>query len=344
MKVGVIGNEASDADSIVSAIVYAWYLNKTQPENDYITFVQCPFEELEDRLDFQEICKVSKFRVTDSIESLHSSTTEISEWILLDHHFPSTWHACKFSTAFNVGEILDHHEVVTVESKNFVDSVKSVDIRTIGSTCTIVAQKLLATLAPTEIPQHLLWMLFLTIVIDTGNLSPELRKTTTADIEVYDQLKTLLKIDQVGPLFERLANAKFNPEFWNKAPLDRILRYDFKEMNGVGYSVILRSLVGIDDGEIAQYADSRGYRLFVVSSGFYDEESKSIKRELLLYLPKISESIATIITSVERLVPGRVHCVSKERCMARLEVLATAFSRKKFFPILLKILETNNVL
>jgi hypothetical protein len=37
----VVCNEAGDADSMVSALVYAWYLHRTNPSNKYVAFTQC---------------------------------------------------------------------------------------------------------------------------------------------------------------------------------------------------------------------------------------------------------------------------------------------------------------
>ncbi len=339
---GIVGNEASDADSIVSAIAYAWYLNKTQPETEHIAFVQCELTDLEDRLEFQEICKLAIVGIESlgRCESLHNSGTDISEWILVDHHFPSQLHASQHPSAFMVKEILDHHEVITDEAKKFVSSVKSVDIRTIGSTCTIVSERILTVLDVGEIPVHILWLLFLTIVIDTGNLSPELQKATRTDTEIYHRLRCILKVNDVEKIFSQLANAKLNPEFWYRASLERILKYDFKELNGIGYSVILRSMDGIDNQAIAEYAENRGFNVFIVSSGFFDEGSNSIRRQLFLYLPRFpGETVSRIVATVEKLVPARV--VSKENAVARLEVLDLAFSRKKFFPLIIQILGFN---
>ena len=168
MIVGVVGNEACDADSIVSAIVYAWFQNETVPDTEFVPFVQCQLDELKDRLDFREICEIARFSIDNPppVRSLHDNCDDlaISEWILLDHHYPSKLHKANFPNHLVVREIVDHHQVVSSEAREFVSHVKKVDIRTIGSTCTILAERL----AGTSVPPHFLMMLFLTIVIDTG--------------------------------------------------------------------------------------------------------------------------------------------------------------------------------
>ena len=337
MRIGVIGNEASDADSIMSAIVYSWFLGKSGQQ--CVPYVQCRKEDLEYRLDFQEISTISNFSDIESIRSLHDYTVEdgIDAWILLDHHFPSQLHQARCAS-LKVVEVVDHHEIVSDETRSFVATVEAVDIRTIGSTCTIVSERIQLE----EVPKHLFFMLFLTIVIDTGNLSPALGKTTPSDVEQYQRLQRILGLTEreVGSLYERLVKSKFNPTFWFKATLDQVLRYDMKQQDGVGYSVILRPIEGLADSDIIDFVSRNNFKFFVLSSGaFSDDQSSKLKRELLLYLPLPLREGQVIVNDVLECVDSRVTWpLCESRRIVRFEVLDTAFSRKKFFPKFLSLL------
>jgi inorganic pyrophosphatase/exopolyphosphatase len=340
--IGVLGNEACDADSIVSAICYSWFLNCTAPDDvEYVAFVQCAEEDLLYRLDYAEICRIVSFQPR-RLHSIRAIPSPVSGWILVDHHYPSKL-MLNIGNALDVAEIIDHHEVISDEATEFVESVSCVDIRTIGSTCTVIGERILnSRLKSEEIPREILMMLFLVIVLDTGDLSPELGKTTKTDEEIYSRLKTILGISDVGPMLDRIMKSKFSREFWYGYPLDTVFLYDFKEIDHVGYSVILRSIVGIEDSYIVSFAESRNLRVFVLSSGFYDE-SNNIHRELLLYLPVAQETADSVVKNVMKTVSVVTNGEFSVMGTVRFKILDSSFSRKKFFPALLGTLRDLNV-
>lgn len=337
IKIGVVGNEASDADSIVSAVVYAWFLNHTAKDGtEHIPFVQCEISDLSERLDFQEVCKISKTTI-ENVRSLSDHSVTVSHWILLDHHFPSK--SLRVRADFkSVIEIIDHHEIVSEEAKQFVASVPKVDIRTIGSTCTIIAQLILKTMeGDTQVPEWILWLLFLVIMIDTCNLDPARGKTTQTDLDTYNLLKSRLNPASIPDIYQQLLDSIFSPEFWYNSSLERILSHDFKEMEGVGYSVLLRSISGISDEEIATFARKRGFKIYVISCGFHGENGK-LRRQQLFYLPAANDIAEAVIAKTQALVNMKTIQPISEHKIVRLETFDDSFSRKKFFPLFLNIL------
>ena len=343
MKIGVVGNEASDADSIVSAIIYAWFLNHTDKTgNEYIAFVQCEIDDLSQRLDFNEICKIAKPPKFDCLKSVHDNSVFVSHWILLDHHFPSRF--LRNRTDFtSVVEIVDHHVIGSQEEEQFVATVSKVDIRTIGSTCTIIAERILSENSNIILPEWVIWMLFLVIMNDSHNLNVSRGKTTEKDVEIYNSLKSMLRIEDAEPLFHQLTDSIFSPDFWYKAPLERLLNYDFKEMEGVGYSVLLRSIDGLKDEEMINFAKAKKFKILVVSSGFL-RSNGTLRRQQLLYLPVDSLKAEKIIAAVLAQVKMEITKPFSEEKIVRFEIFDDSFSRKKFFPSLLAILRENAII
>ena len=327
MRIGIVGNEACDADSLASAYIYAWAMNHIDPTNEYTPFMHCKVTELEFRLDFVEICKMCVIPLP-SIHSLNEVTDAIEGWILVDHHFPSKLFQTMFPTA-SVLEVIDHHIVLSNEEHSFLATVPKVDIRTIGSTCTMIAERIFSF--GLSVPTYIQKMLLLVIALDTGNLSTDLASATQADIVIYNSLKTKLEIVDMMPLFNQVRESRFSRDFWYNAPLTKILLYDFKDINRVGFSVVLRTLNGLADRDIVEFAQSMSYRIFVVSSGFLDEGQ--VKRELLVYFADDFTAMSKrLLSSFE------LELVSSTDPVARFRVLDVSFSRKKFAPKFLSLL------
>jgi exopolyphosphatase len=324
MKIGVIGNQACDADSIVSAYVYAWFLNHADPSNQYCAFVHCDLSELSSRLDFLEICKISNFSNFDFF-SLSDSAQSMSSWILMDHHLPNP----PISSS-QVIEIIDHHVPTTEKARLLIQSVPRTDIRVIASTCTIVAERILKS--SFHIPDHIKWMLMMVICTDTGNLSEVLATATPTDIAVLNRLKADLNVSDLSGFFAQVRDSKFSPEFWNSVSVNRMLEYDFKDINGVGMSVIFRSLIGLDDSEILSFAKKQSYETFVVLSGALTSD-KSVQRELMIYRSTGVGSIQARLESTFSL-----SLIAASSSVLKYLVLDGSFSRKKFAPKFLSIL------
>lgn len=285
MKIGIIGNEACDADSMVSSIVYAKLKKMIDPENEYIPFFQC--NNIISRLDFMGVCNESNFEPTDSIQILTpKNVKDISNWILVDHHYPTK----QFLKIVPDGkdkviEIIDHHKVVVGSNGNsLVQKIKnSVENRTIGSCSTLIANKMLrylekhnSTIYKDNEIQSLLKLLLCTIMIDTKNLK-DADKTTQDDIDILGELKmhTSTSDEQTKEIFKRLLDSKYNPDFWEVAELDEILGYDYKDFKSkkgftFGMSSILTHSRMYDLNGINKYRKELGVSAFCVNSSMLD--------------------------------------------------------------------------
>lgn len=346
MKViGVIGNEACDADSIVSALVYAQFMNCSAPgDTQYIPFVQCSISDLSDRLDFVKVCEIVDLDSASlGLRSVLDYATEppVHSWILIDHHSPS--HIMQASVSEpTVVEIIDHHEVGSETAKSFVSTVPSVDIRVIGSCCSIIAERVLGSVCRDMVSHPHLFMLLLVIVLDTGNFNPATQKATPTDITVCDTLRGILNIPtSLDSYHEQLVQAKFNPKFWYHSPVTKLFNYDYKLVHPqVGYAVILRSLDGIADEDIVCFRDENQLRVFVVASGFF-LPAGIIKRQLLITATD-PEHLKRITADLHEVT--NVQTVSVTDNVSKFEVFDESFSRKRFAPNFLQFLAKLSVI
>ncbi len=218
----VMGNEASDLDSMASSIVYANFLEKTSKNDDelFIPLINIPAADFKLRTEavylFAEAgIETNNLLFSDEInieEIFKSGRLKIT---LIDHNKLS---GRQEYLSGCIEEILDHHKdenAYPVENKT---------IEPVGSCATLVAEKIRDKTGTLENREEAL-LLAGPILLDTVNFSKEAGRTTDKDIKVIDYITTAFKIDR-DKVFERLQFEKFNT-----APLSSydILRKDYKE-------------------------------------------------------------------------------------------------------------------
>jgi len=333
--IGVIGNEACDADSIVCAIAMATWKN-------YCPFLHIPIEDLDSRLDFSSICEIAKISDpirTFSTRSLVSDYSDITGWILVDHNDP-------LPNIFPVVEIIDHHEIVSESARLVLAKVPN-QIEPVGSCATLVAERILldAQFCESEIGHQILHLLVLTIILDTQNFSVSLGKTTLKDRLVVELISKHLKVDSatLTNSFECMRDAKFNPQFWyGVGNEEKILKYDYKQFvtssgEVVGISTILREIDTRLMEVIGRLKGDR--RLSVVGAGY--RKNGQLESQLFI-VGDLDEKIYEQLVArfqLEELHRVKALC-DPSVCSSRLfQVHDKTFSRKKFAPVLLRCMD-----
>ena len=346
MKIGIIGNEACDADSMVSAIVYAKLKNMIDSKNEYIPFFQC--DDIISRLDFMGACKEAGFIPDGSIETITPENVKnISKWILVDHHYPTTVFLKVVPDARDkVIEIIDHHSLVPDSNGNgLVQKIKnSVENRTIGSCTTLVAEKVLKGIQP------LLKLLLCTIMIDTKNLTDG-TKTTDDDRDILEKLKQLTQISHgdANEIFKRLLDSKYNPDFWEVAPIDKILGYDYKDSKSKnGFTFGMSSILT----NINEYRKNLDVTAFCVNSSMLDGSKYLL---MMNFDKRVFDKLANLanLANVKKCpfeFEFEFEMYHKEKGQkedveysAAIFKITTDFSRKKFIPLLICILNELNI-
>jgi exopolyphosphatase len=240
----VIGNEAGDADSIISAITFA-YVEFLQNKN-ITPIISIPRRDLETQrpettllLKMADVLVDSMLFVDD--ESWKQFPLNVS---LVDHNRLAS--SMDDETAYKVLEILDHHKD---EGRHLECSARTIafkdDKATVASTCTLVLERL-QQFYHSPIPVNLAVLLLGVILLDSVNMNESVGKGTPRDAsaiqsilestdwaELNDHAKSILQCTSEqrpdpNVFFGVLQNAKFDPTFWHSLSGRDALRLDYK--------------------------------------------------------------------------------------------------------------------
>jgi exopolyphosphatase len=261
-----IGNEAGDADSIVSALSLAYVNNLCENTRNRINIplISVPRADIPLRRDAVLLLDIAGVHTDELIYSddelvnkLLADTAD-SSITLVDHN---RIRSSLSHLSHKVSAILDHHEdeqsheLVTIESGNRIIAFED-GVATVASTCTLVAEKMFRIIEPSASIDRSLGLLLLgVILLDSVNMLPEAGKGTARDKEAIQTLlnrtdwKSITKrppalvddaaLDKIFPngrdaqpdktaLFDALSGAKFDPKFWKAMSAKDCLRIDYK--------------------------------------------------------------------------------------------------------------------
>lgn len=266
----VIGNEAGDADSIISALTLA-YIESTQEMIESTPIVSIPKADLSSqRPDVKLLLELAGIRnatnelifVDDFLINHDANTASVS---LVDHNAIEE----KFQGKnWTVVEIVDHHC-----DQGYYETTCSGHARTIAfadgkalvaSACTLVAERLSKVCNPLY-PASVGLLLLGVILLDSVNLADDVGKVTQRDRDAVASLlentdwqdlpvesQIILGMDSSSlepnteAVFDVLQNAKYDTVFWKSLSVIDALRYDYKEFvfesNLFGVSTVLMPL------------------------------------------------------------------------------------------------------
>lgn len=310
----VIGNDAGDADSIISAICLAFIEGKTPiiSISRYAFVYERP--EVGALLDLAGISNASAdlLFIEDLKMILDSSKdNEVWELTLVDHNvINDSLH--KFRRMFEVVEIVDHHTDENLYADTCFGTRRNVAYENnralVSSTTTLVAELLMKqTRNP---PVSLSTLLLGVILLDSVNLDESIGKVTPRDNDAITNILTRtdwtdwssrslhaflkpsagsqLTID-TNQLFSYLDQMKYSPEFWNSFDVSRALGYDYKAFQyggqRFGISTILMPGEKFMKKEgfltkTAEFMRSKEVEFLGIMLTFYDQDSGDFCRQL----------------------------------------------------------------
>ena len=240
----VLGNEASDLDSVASAIGYA-YLKPTTPPSTPI--VNIPRSHLHLRRDVLHALTLANITSEDLtfIDSMPSPST----LTLVDHNSLASHQS---DCAEYVTAIIDHHK----DEELFLDAQPRT-IAPVGSCATLVSELGEADLDTAR-------LLLCAILIDCGNMVPG-GKGTPRDAAAVERLSRIAKWDERerGLIYSKLKAARRDISGFSVVDL---LRKDMKVVEGGGKRVAVCT-VGISAFDLA----GRGERLNEAINAFRGE-------------------------------------------------------------------------
>ncbi|XP_007236041.2 exopolyphosphatase PRUNE1 [Astyanax mexicanus] len=279
----VLGNEACDMDSMVSALTFAYFLSKTLDSGKAaVPVLNIPRAEFSLRSD-----NIFLLRETGLSQDYLLFRDEVDfnglqqlAITLVDHNvLPQADGALEKY----VVEVIDHHRLERAPSPSC-----PVTVETVGSCATLVTERIVQK-APELLDQQVAQLLYGTIITDCVNMAPEAGKVTPKDSQYAILLETRFpKLPPRNILFQSLQNAKFDVSGLNT---EQMLLKDMKAVSGgdlkLAVSVIYMTLESFLQRqrlqqELCEFCHKYSYNLVVAMTiSFID--NKEPFRQLAVY-------------------------------------------------------------
>ncbi|XP_063803069.1 exopolyphosphatase PRUNE1 [Pseudophryne corroboree] len=336
----VLGNEACDLDSMVSAITLAYYLAKTSSSKDlvFVPVMNIPREDFPLRTEstfFLRETGISEKHLTfrdeiDLVDLYESGQLVLS---LVDHH------VLPRSDAFLedvVTDIIDHR----VMERKPAPSCR-VTLELVGSCTTLIAEKIVSD-APHLLDFQLASLLRGPIVLDCVNMTPAAGRATPKDTEYVAFLES--KFPDLTPrdaMFDSMLSAKIDV---SGLTTDQMLRKDFKALVGRNINLAINAIYmkieaflrreGVER-DLQTFCQKHGYHALIAMGVTFTSSNEPMK-EIAVYSQQ-RELLHLVSKSLEQannpsLELTRIPCGSKH-ITAYIQGNAVA-SRKKVLPIL----------
>lgn len=283
----VMGNEASDLDSMASSVMYAYLSHETHTDaggHAFIPLINIPRADFKLRTEAVYLFSAAGVAVdhlffSDEVDLDRLQGNDRLRLTLIDHNkLASSQERYEGS----VVEIIDHHD-----DEGLYPKIEHRTIEPVGSAATLVAEKILQN-REELIDEGTGKLLLGTILLDTVNLHPEAKRATPKDEKIAGRLLTKTGATQ-KKLFDKLQFEKFNVSALGTYDL---LRKDYKEwqMGAIkcGISSVLMPLkqwIGKDPVIVKgfdSYLKERGLDLLLAMNAYTDPE---FHRDLALYSP-----------------------------------------------------------
>ncbi|XP_012713081.2 exopolyphosphatase PRUNE1 [Fundulus heteroclitus] len=281
----VLGNEACDVDSMVSALAFAYFLFKTAGGDSLVLpLLNVRQSELALRSDNLFLLRQTGlspqlllFRDQLDLRALHRAGR--LRLTLVDHNVLSSSDS---DLEGAVVEVIDHHQL---ERK--LPPTCPVTVETVGSCATLVTERIIQK-APQILDQQLAQLLYAAVVLDCVNMAPAAGKVTPKDSQYVAALETRFPaLPPRGALFQALQNAKFDVSGLN---LEQMLVKDMKAVSGslniavpVLYITLEEFLQRADlEAELSAFCQKSGFDLLLLMTISFTE-SKDPIRELAVF-------------------------------------------------------------
>lgn len=250
----VIGNEAGDADSIISSLTYAFLKNflslddEVQPKIAKLRMPVFPIisvrrDEAHLRRDVELLLAEVGLQLSDLIcvDECHISRLASDnklDLILVDHNKLASSVSAQFGEREHrddmIKEILDHHEDGRFHLSASVREIAFDSEKMkpgVASTCTIVAEKFLEPQNIKALTSDIATLLIAVITLDSLNMDPIQKRGTPRDKHALDSLQLMFPKIERDRLYGMLTNAKTDPTFWESLSARDAVRIDRKDFS-----------------------------------------------------------------------------------------------------------------
>ncbi|XP_072404857.1 exopolyphosphatase PRUNE1 [Chiloscyllium punctatum] len=301
----VLGNEACDLDSMVSAITFAYFLSKTAPKQKviFLPILNIPRSEFPLRGECVFLLRESRlsedllvFRDEIDLHALHKDGQ--LALTLVDHNVLPRGDSALEEV---VKEVVDHRRLERPLAPGLVVTAEPV-----GSCATLVTERIVRT-APDILDRQLAYVLRCTILLDCINMAPEAGKVTPKDTEYVTALES--RFSDLPPravVFDTLQRAKFDV---SGLTIEQMLRKDLKVLSGEDILLAISAVYlrledllarpSLKEG-LEKFCRGGGYGVLVVMTISFIQESQPF-RQLAVYSPHcdLRESVSRALEESE---------------------------------------------
>ncbi|XP_037780034.1 exopolyphosphatase PRUNE1-like isoform X2 [Penaeus monodon] len=316
----VMGNEACDLDSAVSAITYAFLLHSLRAEREDKESVGVVDKEAVGVVDKEAVGVVDKEAVGVGVVPVLNIPrrdfplrTEVTHWLgrhgvspevlvfrdeinlhdlhekgnlqlfLVDHNILPAGDACLESA---VCYVIDHHRL----ERQVGAGRDEILLEMVGSCATLIAERMLRENRSSLEDERAVRLLHGTIILDTINLSDEAKRVTPKDVQALEELEAILKAPpDRRQIFAELTSAKGDI---SSLATEELLRKDRKVVVGGGGEVVVGVsslpltvqdyLQRADVGvSLAQHSDLQGAHAVVLMG--ISLAGNSVERDIAVY-------------------------------------------------------------
>ncbi|XP_019480822.1 PREDICTED: protein prune homolog isoform X1 [Hipposideros armiger] len=335
----VLGNEACDLDSMVSALALAFYLAKTTEADEvFVPVLNIKRSELPLRGD--NVFFLQKVHIPESLlifrDEIDLHALHKAGWLtltLVDHHALPTSDAALEDA---VAEVLDHRPI---EQKCCPPCHVTVEL--VGSCTTLVTERILQG-APETLDRQTAALLHGTIILDCVNMDLNIGKATPKDKKYVAKLEALFPdLPDRKDIFDSLQKAKFDV---SGLTTEQMLRKDQKTITRQGISVAI-SAIYMDleaflqrSGLIADlhaFCQAHSYDALVAMTIFFNTHNEPV-RQLAIFCPYAALRM-TICGALERSHSPFLKLTPVPSNHPNLQAYLqgnTQISRKKLLPLL----------
>jgi exopolyphosphatase len=271
----VLGNEAADADSIVSALCLAYLRHSSQQQQQlqlqceetttaaavsavsmpavlYVPVACVVRSRLHLRRDVQLLLStvgvdLEDIICMDDIDFAGLMENSNLNMVLVDQN---TVPACLSDCASKADEILDHHQDagalpwVTGANRDIAFDTASARAL-VGSACTLIAERHLPVVGSIgSMSEEVARLLLGVIALDTFDMDPIVNKGTARDEQAMDALQLLTPSHSRRDLFLMLKEAKIDLLFWRGLSAADAIALDYKMfLSGSNYRIGISSVL-----------------------------------------------------------------------------------------------------
>eukprot|EP01060_Flectonema_neradi_P039095 TRINITY_DN847_c2_g1_i1.p1 TRINITY_DN847_c2_g1~~TRINITY_DN847_c2_g1_i1.p1 ORF type:complete len:361 (+),score=63.95 TRINITY_DN847_c2_g1_i1:53-1135(+) len=342
-KTIVIGNESCDMDSVVSSLVQAVILQTDNPDSLIVPVLNVEREDLPLRTEAFFALKEFGVDVDKLIFAPEIDLANSKHVVLVDHNEPCP---AQGFLSNKIVQIVDHH----VDGNKFTElPAEKRIIELVGSASSLVARGAIQKCSGADTPafdSSLSSLLLGTILIDTMNHDPEVKKSTAVDKEVASQLSTMYDAGRYptpGDLYAKLSQVKFDS---SSLTIAMHLRKDYKSFcfndHKLGVAAVLESLSdlykrGDFEQEIKAFYKSRSLDTLLIMTLTVDGDT--VTRTASIYPPSsplVEEFTSGSISSLVGFTAANY--IPELPCFDQKD---TSVSRKKLTPLISKFFEGN---